>query len=263
MKKKELGHVPEVEFRMDNQGIGRIVLNRPEKLNAITKAMTRSLHHVIDEAASFEGIKALTITGAGGKAFCAGGDLTELHGNMNAEEAYLVLSPMKEALLKLARFPVPTIALLNGQARGGGCEIATACDFRYGTEEGTFGFVQASLGITPGWGGGALLFRRIQPTYASHWLTDASMYDAFTAKRIGWLNNLLPQASLQKWEEDTEFTNRSSSQMKWFKKQLLAALRSEEFDQLMEEEVKQCAALWEEEDHKRAVEKFLKTRKKS
>src|SRR5690625_5646758 len=86
--------------------------------------------------------------------FCAGGDLINFHGELTPDEAFSRLYPMKEVLYDIASFPVPTICLLNGDALGGGCEIATACDFRIAKETTKFGFVQSKLGIVPGWGGG-------------------------------------------------------------------------------------------------------------
>src|SRR5699024_12371085 len=87
-------------------------------------------------------IKFLIITGAGEKMFCSGCDLNHLHGDLSSDEAFKELYPMKECLYELVSFPVPTVCLLNGDALGGGCEIATACDFRIGKKGTKFGFVQ-------------------------------------------------------------------------------------------------------------------------
>src|SRR5699024_12828906 len=101
----------------------------------------------------------LIITRAGEKMCCSGGDLNHLQGDLSSDEAFKELYPMKECLYEPVSFPVPTVCLLNGDAVGGGCEIATACDFRIGKKGTKFGFVQSKLGIIPGWGGGELLYK--------------------------------------------------------------------------------------------------------
>ncbi|GGF11834.1 hypothetical protein GCM10010954_08090 [Halobacillus andaensis] len=254
----------QVEVNWDERGVVTIKLNRSEKMNAITKVMAKELLQVIVESKNNPKVKCLVITGAGKEAFCAGGDLRELHGNLKEKEAYQILHPMKQVLYELATFPLPTFALLNGQARGGGCEIATACDFRYGLEDGEYGFIQGGLGITPGWGGGELLYKRIQADRAAHWLMESNMYSAEEAYRIGWLHKIVTRESL-----DTHrlllapFLQKSHRQLKIFKSQYLHSLSMHNVSSHMEEEVKNCASLWESEEHIRAVEKFIRTRKKS
>ncbi|MFG6149017.1 enoyl-CoA hydratase/isomerase family protein [Halobacillus sp. B23F22_1] len=254
----------QIEVIWDERGVVIIKLNRSEKMNAITKMMARELQQVLLEMKNKPGVKCLVITGAGKKAFCAGGDLTELHGNLNEEEAYQVLHPMKECLYELATFPLPTFAFLNGHARGGGCEIATACDFRYGIEDGEYGFIQGRLGITPGWGGGELLYKRIQADRAAQWLMESNMYSAEEAYRIGWLHKIVTRESF-----DTShlllspFLQKSQRQLKIFKSQHLHSLSMSNVSSQMDEEVKNCASLWESKEHVRAVENFMRTRKKS
>src|SRR5699024_6048386 len=122
--------------------------------------------------------------------FCAGGDLTELHGDLPEEAAYEKLHIMKEVLYKIMMFPVPTICLLQGNALGGGCELATACDFRIAKEGTTFGFVQSNLGILPGWGGGAILYKKVAPTFAFNWLTKGAIYGAAYLHEKGWIHKI-------------------------------------------------------------------------
>ncbi|SFJ92941.1 Enoyl-CoA hydratase/carnithine racemase [Halobacillus dabanensis] len=237
-----------------------LTLNRPEKMNAVSKQMTKELYEAILSLKE-EDLKFLVVTGAGDHAFCAGGDLNEHHGEMVAEEAYDILHSMKEVLYELATFPVPTFALLNGQARGGGCEIATACDFRYGLESASYGFVQGNLGITPGWGGGTLLYRRIKSDYAAHWLMDAEMYSADQVYRIGWLHKKIT-VNWSVEELFPSFLNKTSEQMRVFKQQYLKHLDGDRLSQQMDQEVQQCSLLWESDEHKEAVRKFAAKRKR-
>src|SRR5690625_4132257 len=102
--------------------------------------MAKELMTILEEAKE-DPPKFLVITGRG-KMFSAGGDLLDLHGELSADEAFSRLYPMKEVLFELVNFPMPTIGLLNGNALGGGCELATACDIRIAKNTSEFGFVQ-------------------------------------------------------------------------------------------------------------------------
>src|SRR5699024_4071362 len=99
-----------------------------------------------------ETISFLVIESNGSTSFCAGGDLYEYHGELTEDEAFEKLSVMMHVLRSIILFPLPVIALLGGNAFGGGCELATACDFRIAKEGTQFGFVQSNIGILPGWG---------------------------------------------------------------------------------------------------------------
>ncbi|MGI8315015.1 enoyl-CoA hydratase/isomerase family protein [Halobacillus mangrovi] len=250
-----------VKLAFKDEGYAQLTLNRTEKLNSVSKQMTDELYKALQKVKEMKDIKFLTLTGEGERAFCTGGDLTELHADMNAEEAYGVLHPMKVVLYELVTLPVPTIALLNGQARGGGCELATACDFRYGVDYASYGFVQANLGITPGWGGGVLLYSRIHSNAAAHWLMEAKMYTAKQAYNTGWLHKVVTVNQLRSMDIIQSFLNKTPEQMKWFKKQYTSHIFARDLSLKMEEEVRQCSLLWESDAHKAAVQKFMDKRK--
>ncbi|MCA0969382.1 enoyl-CoA hydratase/isomerase family protein [Halobacillus litoralis] len=250
-------------IRLDykDEGYAVMTLNRPDKMNAINHEMINGLKSALEEIRAKEGVTFVVLTGAGDRAFCAGGDLKEFHGDLEAQEAYALLSPMKDVLYKLATLPIPTIALLNGQARGGGCELATACDFRYARQGTSFGFVQGNLGIAPGWGGGALLYERIKRDMAAHWLLTSEMLTADEVKEFGWLHKVCTEEEWQSGQLLTPLLNKTPAQTKWFKRQLLSSLRLDELSVRMEEETAHTSVLWESEEHKEAVQKFLISRK--
>ncbi|MFZ0371213.1 MAG: enoyl-CoA hydratase/isomerase family protein [Halobacillus sp.] len=252
----------QVRLDIKEENYAVLTLQRSAKMNAVTRQMTRELKEALDQVSADHTLKFLVITGGGERAFCTGGDLHEFHGGMSADEAYNLLRPMMEVLHQLATMPIPVIALLNGQARGGGCEIATACDFRYGRKEAKYGFVQGNLGITPGWGGGTLLYQRITPGNAAHWLMDAEMYEAERTLHIGWLHKISSLEDIKGLKDIHPFLNKTAAQMRVFKKQLLKESFPEDLYERMEEEVRLCSNLWETEEHKLAVEKFMSTRKK-
>src|SRR5699024_12414304 len=113
-----------VQYRTDEQGYGEILLNRPEKMNAISKDMTRSFLNAL-ETAKQQQVKFLVITAAGDRMFCAGGDLQDLHGDLSTEEACTVLSTMEEVLYELVYFSVQNVCIFNGDVLGRGGAIAT------------------------------------------------------------------------------------------------------------------------------------------
>ncbi|WP_164669108.1 enoyl-CoA hydratase/isomerase family protein [Virgibacillus doumboii] len=246
-----------IQYTKNESSYGVIQLNRPEKRNAISMEMAMELKKTL-ETAKKDSIKFLVITGAGDRMFCAGGDLQNLHGDLSTDEAFSNLYPMKEVLYEIASFPVPTVCLLNGDALGGGCEIATACDFRIGRENTKFGFVQTKLGITPGWGGGALLYEKVHPTFAYQWLVEGEVYEASYLQSKGWLQKVADEALWDNREHLLKpFIAKSLEQMKILKMQYKKKLSMLGISALMDEEVRNCATLWDSQEHKDAVEQFF------
>lgn len=236
---------------------GTITLNRPEKRNAISRDMASQLNDLLDRLIE-NPPKFLVIKSAGEGVFCAGGDLTELHGDLDADEAYERLTPMRELLFKIATFPVPVIALLQGNALGGGCELATACDIRIAKENTKFGFIQTNLGILPGWGGGALLFKKVHPTFALQWISEGAIFSATDLRTKGWLHHMVPEAD---WTDENAilhpYLKKSKTQLQFIKQQLLNELNVSDLKDKMVKESRQSAELWPSEEHKRAVQQFL------
>lgn len=246
-----------IQYENFSEGYSMITLNRPEKRNAVSVEMVQELREVIKQARETE-IKFLVITGSGETMFCAGGDLKDLHGNLSPEDAFHQLYAMKEVLFDIVSFPVPTICLLNGDALGGGCEIATACDFRIAKESTTFGFVQTKLGITPGWGGGALLYEKVHSSFAYSWLIEAERYGADLLKKAGWINRIVPT---ELWDDQAEvlssYVSKSVTQMEILSKQYKQKVGVLGLSALMDGEVRNCAMLWDSKEHVDAVNNFL------
>lgn len=236
---------------------GLITLNRPEKRNAISKSMIDQLKLSIERAKSDE-IKALVITGEGEKTFCAGGDLTYFHPELSTEEAFSRLYEMKEVLFDLLSFDVPTICLLNGSAFGGGCELATACDIRIAREGTYFGFVQSSLGIIPGWGGGELLYHKVNPNFAFQWLVEGTVLDTEQLHASGWLHDVVVDDSWHHIDRVLEkYLMNTIEQMSYLKLQYKQHLATLSFSATMNEEVRQCSELWGSTRHRSQVKQIL------
>jgi enoyl-CoA hydratase len=245
-----------IRYERLDLGYIKITLNRPQKRNAISIDLANELHQALQMAVKEQDIKFLVLTGEGNKAFSSGGDLTEFHGEMMEEEAYTRLSKIKEVLLYLTTFPLPTICLLNGHSRGGGCELATSCDFRYAKEGTNHGFVQGKLGIMPGFGGGALLYKRMDPALAYYWLVTSEVYQAETLKERGWIHQIYKDEDREE-EILKPFIEKHPDQMKIFKSQLLSHPMFNQLKEEMEAEVRSCAKLWMIDEHKMAVEAFF------
>ena len=123
-----------------------ITLNRPEALNSLSFAIIRELGEAIDAAAS--DARALLITGAGPKAFCAGADIKELIGN-SAKKHHAGVNLGQQTFAKLDDLPIPSIALINGYAFGGGLELALACTFRLASRSAKMALPEIKLGLIP------------------------------------------------------------------------------------------------------------------
>lgn len=237
-----------------------ITINRHEKRNAISLDMAVRLLQCIKKAKQ-ESLKFLVLTANGDKMFCAGGDLHDLHGELSTYEAEQRLLKMMEVLYEITIFPVPTIALLNGDAVGGGCELATACDIRIAKSGTKFGFVQTNLGIIPGWGGGVLLAKRVHPSFSNQWIMEGTLYEAEELLLKGWIHRIVQE---EDWTNQdkllTYYTTKSLEQMKILKKHYLQDIGVVGLKDKMKREVRDCATLWESNEHKLAVRAFLEKR---
>ncbi|GGA83816.1 enoyl-CoA hydratase/isomerase family protein [Ornithinibacillus halotolerans] len=234
-----------------------ITINRPEKRNAISLEMANELITIMDRAEK-EPIKFLVITGAGEKMFCSGGDLNDFHGELSKEEAEKRLSKMMEVLYRIAIFKVPTIALLNGSAVGGGCEIASACDIRIAKTGTKFGFVQSNLGIIPGWGGGILLSKRVHPSFANQWIMEGNILEVEQLEMKGWVHRVVPIKEFGDMKTTLQpYINKSFHQMKILKGLFKEHINVQSLKEMMMNEVQHCATLWETNEHKEAVQAFL------
>jgi len=249
-----------LSYQIDlTDGILTFTIDREEKRNAVNDEVMNGLKQVIKYIKENEDVRFLVVTGEGEKAFCSGGDLSEFHSLKTAEEAFGMLSKMGNILYELATLHVPTIALINGTAVGGGCEIATACDFRLVASHAKCGFIQGTLAITTGWGGGTYLFERgLRHDRALKMLIDAKPYDAQTLYDIGWAMRVFDgpkEEALEAFIEDMKKIHPSVHRA--YKEIELRKWRERNVYGRVMEEIKLCAKLWESEEHEKAVERFL------
>ena len=166
-----------------------LTLNRPEALNALSFSLIDELGRAFDEVAG-SGARALLITGAGAKAFCAGADITELTGRMRDDQKLRTESG-QATFAKLDRLPIPSVAIINGYAFGGGLELALACTFRLATRNAKMGLPEIKLGLIPGYGGTQRLPRAIGEARALEMILTGRTVDAEEAARTGLVHRLI------------------------------------------------------------------------
>lgn len=245
----------------ENEGVLLFTINRPNSRNAINFEVMSGLEEAI-RLASADDVKVFAITGAGSQAFCSGGDLAAFHLLKTEEQAYGMLSRMAGILYNLLVLPKPTIAILNGTAVGGGCEIASACDFRIGKNGMKAGFVQANLAITTGWGGGTLLLEKLPN--ALKMLLDAKIHSAEELREIGFLHDLYEgdpmEACLSFLKESLE---KETAVLEAYKSLLNKKWELLSMRDRMNDEAARCSVLWEGEAHHKKVDEFIQQKNKN
>ncbi len=245
-KEKEMLH-------LDDRGVCTFTINRPEVRNAINYEVIEELSEAITFVESNKQVKVFVITGAGDRAFCSGGDLSVFHQLHTKEEALGMLTKMGEVLYRLFTLPVITVAYINGVAVGGGCEIATACDFRFARKGIKLGFVQGKIGITTGWGGATMLREKLPYDKALKLLASAKVILAEEAQKIGFVHELVEDTIEPLMEA---YISQSPEVLRAYKQAV-----SKKFSCLREDffrEIEACATLWESPEHIEAVNQFLK-----
>jgi enoyl-CoA hydratase/carnithine racemase len=173
-----------------------IKLNRPQAANALNTRMGEELMDLFERfQIDTDGLRVLVLTGAGDKAFCAGGDLKERNGMTDAQ--WLRQHAMFERMLRaVIACPIPLIGAINGAAYGGGCEITSALDFAYASDNARFALTEVTLGIMPGAGGTQNLPRAMGERRAKEVIMTGLPFTAQQAFDWGLINRVLPQAEL-------------------------------------------------------------------
>ncbi len=175
--------------------IAIVSLNRPEKLNAISRAMLRQLTEIFKDAADDKSLRAIIFTGAGDKAFSAGTDLAELI-DVPAEAARGVADGGQLLCNEIENCPVPVIAAINGIAAGAGCELALASHLRIASPNASFSLPEIKLGIIPGYGGTQRLAREVGHARALEIMLTSRAVHSEEALRIGLINRIAPATAL-------------------------------------------------------------------
>lgn len=166
-----------------------LTLDRPEALNVLSGEMLDDLEAGLGDVAGDSEIRALVLTGAGQRAFSAGADVRTMR-EAGPVEARAMSARGHAIADRLAGFPVPVVAALNGVCLGGGCELALACDIRMAAAGARIGLPEVNLGIVPGWGGTQRLTRLVGIGWATRMILTGNPVPAEQALRIGLVTDV-------------------------------------------------------------------------
>ena len=234
-----------VDLELDH-GLAVLTIDRPHARNAISLETMDQLDKALDGA---QGARALVVTGAGDRAFVSGGDLKELSALRTELDAANMAFRMRSICDRIAGFPGPTIAAMNGHALGGGAEFAVAADIRLAADDIKIGFNQVALEIMPAWGGAERLVALVGYSRALLLAGTGTVIEATEAERIGLVDKVFSRASF-----DTDWRAVARA---------LASRPAGEIKRVMKgsattEAVAAFARLWVSDEHWAAADKVMK-----
>jgi len=175
--------------------VARVTVNRPDKLNALNVATRSDIMAAFEDLARDDEVRVIIVTGAGEKAFVAGADINEFAGTTAVGQRAVMRG--SRAFDAVEDCPKPVIAMINGFALGGGCELALACDIRIASSKAKFGQPEIKLGIIPGGGGTQRLTRLVGEGKAMELILTGDMIGAEEAERIGLVNYVVAPEELE------------------------------------------------------------------
>ncbi len=175
--------------------IATVVINRPEKRNALNATVRKELIAALDQLRADDDVRVVLFTGAGDRAFIAGADIAEFAERSPVEQR--VAMSGRRPFDEIAAFEKPTLAMINGYALGGGCEIALACDLRIAARSARLGQPEIRLGLLPGGGGTQRLPRLVGTGRALRMILTGELIDATEAERIGLVDWVFEDAELR------------------------------------------------------------------
>lgn len=236
-----------VDLELD-RGLAVLTIDRPHARNAIGLETMAQLEKALDAA---EGASALVIKGSGDRAFVSGGDLKELRAIRTTEDASAMAWRMRRICDRLADFPAPVVAALNGHAFGGGAEVAVAADIRVAADDVKIAFNQVALEIMPAWGGAERLAALVGKGRALLLAGSGTALDAAAAERIGLVDRVFPRSSFDTgWQSVARsLANRPAGEIK-------RVIRGVSAD----EAVAAFARLWVADAHWQAADRAMRHR---
>jgi enoyl-CoA hydratase len=179
-------------------GVGLVTFNNPERHNAVSLEMWEATRHILEGFAADSDIRVVVLTGAGGKAFVSGADISKFDSERASMEAVRAYNAKTDATYaSIAEFPKPTIAMIRGYCIGGGLGLATCCDLRIATDNSRFAVPAAKLGLGYGYSGLKRLVDVVGPAFAKEIFYTARQFDAEEARIMGLVNRVVPSAELE------------------------------------------------------------------
>lgn len=253
-------HEDGIRLNIDPSGIATLTVDRPEVRNALDWKAMRAFGRAVAMVDKDPDVRALIVTGAG-NTFVSGGDLRDLAHYPKRRDGLRLAMIMGKALERLRNLPVPSVAAINGPARGGGAEIAVACDQRVIAQDADIGFVHARLGITTAWGGARYLFLAVGYALALELLATGRVLDAAKAHEIGLVDHVAPQgqALARAQEIAAQMAQHPVQAVRAAKRLLRFAVAHPEVAKHAERRL--FATLWDSDFRRAAVERFLNRNK--
>jgi len=225
--------------------IATVVLNRPEKLNAMTKPMWRRLGEVLEELSATPDLRCVVLRGAGGKAFSPGNDISEFETTRsNPEQAKAYGEILHRSLGALKDCPIPTVALIEGICVGGGLEIAALCDLRICGESSRFGVPIKRLGLVMAYPEIAGLLRLVGRAATLEILLEGRVFDSAEARDKGLVTRIVPDAEVEREAMETARRIAEGAPLvaRWHKKFLARLERREPLSEAEQDEGYACYA---------------------
>ena len=177
--------------------IGTMTFNNPERHNAVSLEMWQAAAKILDDFAADDEVRVVVLTGAGGKSFVSGADISKFEDERASREAVERYNAATERVYSgLAGYPKPTLAMIQGYCIGGGLNLAICCDLRFCSEGSRFGLPAAKLGLGYGYAGLKRFIDTIGPSNTKDIFFSARQFDAAEALAMGVVNRVLPDAGL-------------------------------------------------------------------
>jgi enoyl-CoA hydratase len=242
-------------------GVATLVIDRPAARNALALQTMAELDEALDTA-RLERARVIVIRGAGDKAFCAGGDVKELEHLRSEVDAAAMAHRMRATLDRIPQLAIPVIAGLNGDALGGGAELALACDFRIAAAHARIGFTQVLLGLMPAWGASERLASLVGRGRALSMLLGGQPMAADEALQLGLVERVVPSATFDaRLEEVARAIAAAPPAAVAGIKSSVNAVRPHRNPELADTQVEAFARTWVDPAHWKAAEKMEKRRR--
>jgi enoyl-CoA hydratase/carnithine racemase len=187
--------VPDLRLERTD-GVAILTVDRPQAMNAIALSTMDEFDAALEELEKGDD-RVVVLTGAGDRAFVAGGDVKQLEAVRDEEFALQMANRFRTSLDRLSKLAVPVVCALNGVALGGGAEVAVACDFRLASEAARIGFIQVTLAVMPAWGGIERLVAVAGRPRALYLLTTGEVLSARQAFDYGLVDLILPRKDFE------------------------------------------------------------------
>jgi len=183
--------------------VGYVIFNNPERHNAVSLEMWARTSEILDGFAQDDDVRVVVLTGAGGKAFVSGADISKFESERSSLEAVKHYNATVErANNKIYDFPKPTIAMIRGYCIGGGVGLALCCDLRIASDNSRFGVPAAKLGLGYSYPGLKRLADLVGPAFAKEIFFTARQFDAKEALAMGLINRSVPEGELEGYVKD-------------------------------------------------------------